>query len=124
MEKKVDVMLWSVDRYLREREREFGYLLKPGDNIREGGYEESCTYHGSLVKSLRYALSRFTAPCPIHIFSPDRWLTDMISTNLSNWARDSFLKPNGEPIKFQQDWMYIWIKLQEHPYEITTAEML
>ena len=54
------------------------------------------TYHEATLRSLSDALDRLNQSCEVHIHTEDRFVLNMLDTQLEKWAGNNYLNAKGE----------------------------
>ena len=100
---KVDIYLAQSTASLSKDERWHGYVvacIKNGEEKTVNGFGHIFgTYHEATLRSLSDALDRLNQSCEVHIHTEDRFVLNMLGTQLEKWAGNNYLNARGEPIK-------------------------
>lgn len=68
------------------------------------------TYHEATLRSLSDALDRLNQSCEVHIHTEDRFVLNMLGTQLEKWAGNNYLNARGEPIKHAELWEEVYVR--------------
>ena len=70
------------------------------------------TYHEATLRSLSDALDRLNQSCEVYIHTEDRFVLNMLGTQLEKWAGNNYLNAKGEPIKHAELWEEVYERIQ------------
>ena len=97
---KVDIYLTQSTASLSKDERWHGYVvacIKNGEEKTVNGFGHIFgTYHEATLRSLSDALDRLNQSCEVHIHTEDRFVLNMLDTQLEKWAGNNYLNAKGE----------------------------
>lgn len=56
------------------------------------------------------ALDRLNQSCEVHIHTEDRFVLNMLDTQLEKWAGNNYLNAKGETIKHAELWEEVYVR--------------
>lgn len=92
----------------RKSKKSYQYRLTWKKEVREGTGEIEGTLHEATLQALVEAMRRINQSCKIHIHSGDRYVLNMIDSQLDRWAGNGFRTAKGEPVQSKGLWEELW----------------
>ena len=116
--KRVDIYIGINPAGTRKSKKRYGFVMECA--IDEVPYTkdqfEECeeTYNGATLKAINQALQRMNQSCEIHIHTENKYILNMIETNLDLWAGNGFTNCKGKPLENQDEWRTLWQQSTKH----------
>lgn len=92
----------------RKSKKSYQYRMTWKKEVREGAGEIEGTLHEATLQALVEAMRRINQSCKIHIHSGDRYVLNMIDSQLDRWAGNGFRTARGEPVQSKGLWEELW----------------
>ncbi len=110
----VDIYLVAEPRSPKPNHKKFAYRIQAGSQIREGGCKSFfASWHKAQLHALISALSRFTRPTSICIYTEDAYIISGLE-QLKGWHDNGYCKANGEEIKNRAEWERVYPLICRH----------
>lgn len=116
--KRVNIYIGINPASTRKSKKRYGFVLEcviddfPHTRDQFGEVED--TYNGAVLQAINAALRRMKQPCEIHIHTENKYILNMIETNLDLWVGNGFTNSKGNPLENQEEWKMLWQQSVKH----------
>lgn len=112
--------MWKVSIYIqtdstspRTLDRSYAYIIecekKSGKLHRaEGTGEITGTLHQATLTAIGEAMERLNQSCTVHIYTEDRFVSNMFSSNIDKWAGNGWRTSKGSEVENRVEWETFW----------------
>lgn len=96
----------------RKSKKTYGYVceceIKGELRTVEGYGETESTYHETTLIAINQALGRLNQSCKVHIHTEDKFILNMLTNNLDQWAANDFKSTKDKPVEYEGEWRKLW----------------
>jgi len=116
--KRVNIYIGINPANTRKSKKRYGFVMEcvidevPHTRDQFGEVED--TYNGAVLQAINAALGRMNQSCEIHIHTENKYILNMIDTNLDLWAGNGFTNSKGKPLENQDEWRMLWQQSIKH----------